>query len=124
MLESASIDMRLRDELEHKLLNENRAWMWSYDLSDPSNQRVSDGVLLKKYLQMGNQEDWAKLLEAYPKDYLFDFWVNEVVVGSMNEERDRQIGLFLFEIKDVENFLGKVRKKHLQDAIARGFAIN
>ncbi|MEP2025514.1 MAG: hypothetical protein ABJH98_17655 [Reichenbachiella sp.] len=115
VLEDSAI--KVRKDLEKKL-KLNRGHMWSYD-PNLAQRRLSDKVIILKYLDLGSQEDLNKLKMAFPINLIERYWLRGMVYGGQNEPRQIHIAKSVFGIKRPNEYLENKRANRLKKRTQR-----
>ncbi|MEO9849197.1 MAG: hypothetical protein ABJF65_00100 [Reichenbachiella sp.] len=109
--------IKVRKDLEKKL-KLNKGQMWSYD-PNVSQRRLSDKIIIMKYLNLGSEEDLNKLKMAFPINLIERYWLRGMVYGGQNEPRQIHIAKSVFGIKRPNEYLENKRANRLKKRTQR-----
>ncbi|MCF6353461.1 MAG: hypothetical protein L3J06_10660 [Cyclobacteriaceae bacterium] len=111
---------KIRQKLAEALLNNKNSLLWSYDLSD-KNIRISDKMIIQKYLEFGNKQEWAMLKKGYPLSDIKEVWIKNIIGFGANQPLQKKIVKCFFDASEPSNYLKNERKNQFEKSIAWSF---
>lgn len=109
---------QIRDELQAKLLSSKAYLLWSFDVK--SMAKVSDQLIIEKFLEFGDEKEWADLKQAYSLDEIFLVWKSQMLMFGKDPVRQEALVVFFFDASDPAEYISGLRKAQINELVERG----
>lgn len=109
----------IRKELEQSLLKK-RLWLYSY-APNQKPERISDEMIIQKFLSYGDKRHWEKLKLAFPVNLIRQVWLHNLVPASLNDSKQERIAREVFHISKPSEYLERKQKEHKRNVFAGRF---
>ncbi|MBL6448816.1 hypothetical protein JMN32_21065 [Fulvivirga sp. 29W222] len=97
-------------ELKEELVEKHKDWLWSN--RQVGVERVSEKLLIEKYLHHGDEHQWEKLKRAFKKADIKRVWINSGgLSGSRNN--NHEVARFFFSIRNPEKYQERKQREYI-----------